>query len=231
MSSVRPRVAFQGEPGAFSEEAAIKLLGNEILLVPRATFADLFKSIEAEVADYAIVPIENSLAGTIQPCRDLLHRSSLVITGEVIIPIAQQLVGISGATFAEIRSVESHPVALAQCEKFFQSQPHLERIEADDTAGSVARVIKSGDRRRAAIAGKRAAALYGGQILMENIQDDNENYTRFLLLSSTEFIHKAARMALNSLQAENREGGSSRLFSVAANIQSSDKKKEKDHDC
>jgi len=226
VSDLRPRVAFQGQPGAFSEEAATKLLGNEIELVPRATFVDLFRSIETEVADYAIVPIENSLAGTIQPCRDLLYRSSLVITGEVIIPISQQLIGVPGASFAAIETVESHPVALAQCEQFFRSHPHLKRIEADDTAGSVARVVESRDISRAAIAGKRAAALYGAEILRENVQDDTENYTRFLLLCSTEVIRKAARVALDSLQLQDKEVESPRSFSVAANIQSQDKKKE-----
>jgi prephenate dehydratase len=228
VSSVRfrPRVAFQGQPGAFSEDAAIKLLGEDIELVPRATFGDLFQSIDDKVADYAIAPIENSLAGTIQPCRDLLYRSSLVITGEVIIPIAQQLIAAPGASFDNIESVESHPVALAQCEHFFAAYPQLRRVEADDTAGSVARVLESGDLRRAAVAGKRAAELYGGQILKENIQDDRNNYTRFLLLSSAEFIRQAGRLVLDQVDVERKGPEALRSFFVAANSANESRKKE-----
>jgi len=219
-------VAFQGQPGAFSEDAAIKLLGDDIELVPRATFGDLFQSIDDKVADYAVAPIENSLAGTIQPCRDLLYRSSLVITGEVIIPIAQQLIAVPGASFDNIESVESHPVALAQCEHFFAAHPQLRRVEADDTAGSVARVLESGDLRRAAVAGKRAAELYGGQILKENIQDDRNNYTRFLLLSSAEFIRQAGRLVLDQVDVERKGPEALRSFFVATNNANEGGKKE-----
>src|SRR5260370_27836936 len=111
-SAYRPRVAFQGEHGALSEEAAIKLLGPEIELVPRPTFAALFRSLDEGVADYALAPIENSLIGIIRPSCDLLDKSSLVKTAEVIIPLTQHLIGCPGATFAEIEEAHSHPPAL-----------------------------------------------------------------------------------------------------------------------
>ncbi len=179
----RPRVAFQGERGAFSEDAAIKLLGPEIQLVARPTFAALFGSLAEGLADYALAPVENSLVGAIQPAVDLLEASSLVIAGEVVIEIRQQLIGCPGAVFEDIEAVESHPAALGQCKRFFAEHPRIVRIETDDTAGSVARIIERGDRRRAAIAGRRAAKIYGGCVIKENLEDDPENYTRFLLLA------------------------------------------------
>src|SRR5712691_7968015 len=147
----KTRVAFQGERGAFSEEAAVKLLGEEIQLVPRPTFESLFAAIDERVADYVLAPVENSLAGSVHRSYDLLLESSLHIMGEVIIPIGHHLIGCSGASFDAIRIVESHPVALAQCEHFFAAHPTLRRIATEDTAGSVARVVTQGDRTRAAI--------------------------------------------------------------------------------
>lgn len=177
------RVAFQGERGAFSEEAAIRLLGEEIELVPRPTFDALFSSVREGVADYALAPIENTLAGSVVMSIDLLPDSKLEIIGEVIQPIAHYLIACPEATFEQIRSVESHPVALAQCERFLRANPQMTRRATLDTAGSVREVIRAGDPSRAAIAGQRAAKIYGGSILREHIEDHHENYTRFLLLS------------------------------------------------
>ena len=182
-SSPPPRVAFQGEHGAFSEDAALKLLGPGIQLVPRRTFEALFTSLDEGLAEYVLVPIENTLIGAICPTVDLLNKSSMGIVGEVAIPIRQLLIGCPGAVFEEILAVESHPAALAQCKRFFAAHTHIRGIETEDTAGSVARIVQVGDRTRAAIAGRRAAEVYGGSILRENLEDRPENYTRFLLLS------------------------------------------------
>jgi prephenate dehydratase len=179
------RVAFQGERGAFSEEAAVKLLGEEITLVPRPTFEAAFNAISDGAADYILAPIENSLAGSVHRSFDLLVDSPLNILAEVIIPIAHNLIAVPGAKFDEITVVESHPVALAQCEQFFSAHPRLKRIATEDTAGSVRDVVASGDRSRGAIAGRRAAGIYGGAILREHLEDNCENYTRFLLLSES----------------------------------------------
>jgi len=189
---VRPRIAFQGERGAFSEEAAVKLLGEHIQLVPRPTFESLFAAIDEKAADYLLAPVENSLAGSVHRSYDLLLESSLHISGEVVIPIRHFLIGCSGSSFDAIKTVESHPVALAQCERFFAAHPEFQRIATEDTAGSVARVVKQGDRTRAAIAGLRAAKLYGGVVLREHLEDHPENYTRFVLLTSTTSISPGA---------------------------------------
>ena len=176
-------VAFQGERGAFSEEAALTLLGGSIELVPRTTFEALFTSIDESLADVILAPFENSLMGSVHRSYDLLLGTSLVITAEVIIPISHNLIGIPGASFEEITTVKSHPVALAQCERFFAEHPKLKRMAAEDTAGSVAEVIRQGERTCAAIAGRRAAEVYRGVILRKHLEDHPENYTRFALLS------------------------------------------------
>jgi len=186
-SVYKPRVAFQGEHGAFSEDAAIKLFGpqvrNSIDLEPCPTFEALFKSIDAGHAEYILVPVENSLIGSIQPAVTLFEKSSLAVVGEVAIPIRHHLIGCPGSVFAEIEAVESHPAALAQCKKFLAAQPQIKVIETDDTAGSVAQVIKRGNPKHAAIAGRRTAELYGGSIIRSNLEDHPDNQTRFLLLA------------------------------------------------
>ncbi|MEP6719419.1 MAG: prephenate dehydratase [bacterium] len=176
------RVAFQGERGAFSEEAAIELLGERCNRVPRPTFADLFTAIDEGSADYILAPLENTLMGSVHSCYDLLLESSLGIVAEIIWPISHFLIGCRGASLETIETVESHPVALAQCERFFAAHPHLNRVATDDTAGSVRRVVESGDTTKAALAGSRAASVYGGTILREHLEDHGENYTRFVLL-------------------------------------------------
>jgi prephenate dehydratase len=176
------RVAFQGEPGAFSEAAALQLLGDWITTVPCPTFDAGFRAVPEGAADALLAPVENSLAGSVVRVYDLLLESDLGIVAETILPIEHQLIGCPGATLEGIRSVASHPMALAQCEKFFLAHPHLKRIPTEDTAGSVREVISRGDKSAAGIAARRAAEHYRGVILAENIQDNAENFTRFVLL-------------------------------------------------
>jgi prephenate dehydratase len=179
------RVAFQGERGAFSEEAAVKLLGESIELIPRPTFNALFSSLREGVADYLLAPVENSIAGAVRPSIELLRESQLEVVDEVTIPVGQNLIACPGVKFEDIQEVQSHPMALAQCSLFFKQHPQLRQIESDDTAGSVAEILHRGDSHRAAIGSKRAAEIYGGVIIRENIQDTTDNFTRFLLLSKT----------------------------------------------
>ena len=181
----RPRVAFQGEAGAFSEAAAVQLLGEVIETVPCTTFEATFRAISAGMADALLVPVENSLAGSVVRVYDLLLESELGIIAETILPIELNLIACPGSSLAEIHSVASHPMALAQCERFFANHPSLKRVPAEDTAGSVREVLNRGDKTCAAIAGPRAATHYGGVILKERIQDNSENFTRFVLLVQT----------------------------------------------
>ncbi len=176
------RVAFQGEPGAFSEAAAIQLLGDAIRTVPRATFEAAFSAIGEGAADALLAPVENSLAGSVVRVFDLLMESRLSIVAETVLPIEMQLIAAPGASLSDIRSVASHPMALAQCERFFAAHPQWKRVPTEDTAGSVREVLSRGDKSCAAIAGRRAAEHYRGVILAERIQDNAENFTRFVLL-------------------------------------------------
>lgn len=182
-SQAKLRVAFQGERGAFSEEAAVKLLGDQIETVPRPTFEAMFAAIAEGAADLVLAPVENSLAGSVYRCYDLLLESKLNIIAEVILPISHNLIGPPGAMIDEIRFVQSHPVALAQCTRFFETHPQITRVAAEDTGGSVREVVRADDPTRAAIASRRAAEIYGGCILQTHLEDHRENYTRFVLLS------------------------------------------------
>lgn len=199
------RVGFQGEPGAFSESAAVQLLGEEIQTVPRATFDATFAAIVEGAADALLVPVENTLAGSVLRVYDLLLESPLEMCGETILAIEHQLMGMPGARREDLRAVASHPMALAQCERFFAANPQVKRVPAEDTAGSVREMMERGDKRYGAIAGRRAAAHYGAVILQENIQDNAENFTRFVLLLPPE---KASRF----------RGPHSRKISVAMRL-------------
>jgi prephenate dehydratase len=195
------RVAFQGERGAFSEAAAVQLLGEAIQTVPRPTFDATFGAIAEGAADALLLPVENTLAGSVVRVYDLLLQSKVEICGETILPIAHVLFGIPGAHMSDIRSVASHPMALAQCEHFFEKHPSLKRVPAEDTAGSVREMIERGDKSCAAIAGLRAAKHYGAAVLQENIQDNKDNFTRFVLLLPPEEVQcyrssKARKMSL-----------------------------------
>jgi prephenate dehydratase len=204
------RVGFQGEPGAFSEAAAMQLLGDSITTVPRRTFGSAFQAIVEGAVDAILVPVENSLAGSIVRVYDLLVESDLTIAQETILPIEHHLIGCTGATIDDIRAVSSHPMALAQCEHFFAAHPHLERIAAEDTAGSVREVLERGDKSHAAIAARRAADYYHGTILQEGIQDDAENYTRFVLLvpaeNAKQFVFADARKMSLALRLAHKPG-------------------------
>jgi len=204
------RVAFQGEPGAFSEAAAIQLLGDAITTVPRATFDAAFRAIDERAADALLAPVENTLAGSVVRVYDLLLQSRLTIVAETILPIEHHLIACPGATLQDIRSVASHPMALAQCEHFFSSHPGLKRVPAEDTAGSVREVLSRGDKSCAAIAGRRAAVYYHGVILAENLQDNAENFTRFVLLlpekDATSWVSPEARKTSLAMRLAHRPG-------------------------
>jgi prephenate dehydratase len=210
------RISFQGERGAFSEEAAVKLLGEDIQLVPRPTFEVLYSSMQDGLADFILAPIENSLAGSVHRSYDLLIASGLHIQAEVVIPIVHNLIGVPGATFERVTQVSSHPVALAQCERFFASHPGIKKVTADDTAGSVREVIRAGDPSKAAIASRRAAAVYGGLILREHLEDHPENYTRFLLLTTSGEISDDADKLSLVLYLAHKPGSLCRVLNAFA---------------
>lgn len=176
-------VAIQGEQGSFSHQAALELLGDGIRLLPRPSFEALFEAIGSGAAARAVVPIENSLHGSIHENYDRLKASALHIVAETQLRISHCLIARPGSSLATIRRVASHAVALSQCRRFFHERPNLEAVVAYDTAGSVKDLLRDGPATQGAIASKLAAQLYGGQVLLEGIEDDPQNYTRFLVLA------------------------------------------------
>jgi prephenate dehydratase len=185
MTSDHPlRVVIQGEKGAFSHQAALQAMGPDIEVLPRPAFEDLFTAVMEGRADRALVPIENSLAGSIHENYDRLRARPLHIVAETQLRIRHCLIGRPGSSLASIRRVASHPVALAQCRDFFAKHPQIEPVPAYDTAGSVMDLMRAdGAATQAAIASRLAAELYGGKILLEDLEDDPQNYTRFLILA------------------------------------------------
>ena len=177
------RVAFQGEPGAYSEQAVFNYFGDMETL-PCESFDAVFDAVVSEAADAGLIPIENSLAGSIHQNYDLLLRHDLHITGEYPLRVQHCLITLPGVTKAEVKKVISHPQALGQCAAYLRGLG-LKTESAYDTAGSVKMLKESGARDTAAIASRRAAEIYGMQILEEGIEDNAENYTRFLAISKT----------------------------------------------
>lgn len=176
-------VAFQGERGAFSENAARKLLGGSIDVLPCRSFDDVFAAVRSGAALCAVIPIENTLAGSVLRNYELLGDAGLEIAGEVLLRIRLSVMAPPGTPLADVRRVLSHPVALAQCQRFLAAHPDIEAVATYDTAGGVKIVMESGRNDEAAIAGAPAAELYGAAILAENVEDHAENYTRFLLVA------------------------------------------------
>lgn len=177
------RIAFQGERGSFAEEAAEEFFAGENKICACPTLADLRRQIETKSADYAVLPIENSLIGKVEINHQFLQEQNWRSVGELFLPISLNLIGLADADLEEIKTVESHPAALAQCRAFFEANRHLMKIETDNTAASVNRVVKNADKTRAAVGSRRAAEIFGAKILQSEIQDKRENYTRFLLLT------------------------------------------------
>ena len=177
------RIAFQGEPGAYSEEALF-LIRPDAVSVPCREFRDVATSVlSSGSADFGLLPIENSLVGSIATNFDLIAESGLSIVGEVVSPVHHCLLAVPGAKQASLRRVLSHPVALAQCEHFLSGLANVEVVAFYDTAGAAAEVARRKDLTVGAVAGALAARRYGLEILVERIEDEPHNQTRFLLVA------------------------------------------------
>ena len=193
--SSKHRVAFQGEPGAFSHAAALKLLGNKgVVLLPCATFRDVFEALKRGAAGCAVIPIENTLHGSVHENYDHLLAYGFRISGETSIRISHQLIAMPGTTWRKLQRVMSHPVALNQCKAFFHRNPRLEAVPFYDTAGSVKALRDNQLGDTGAIASEVAAQLYGGVILRRDIEDNSANFTRFFLLTKqTAPLHSSGK--------------------------------------
>jgi prephenate dehydratase len=211
-----PLVAFQGERGSFSEEAAYKLLGRRIRVLPCETFTATFESVTRGRANYCLVPIENTLAGSVYENFDLLLANNLHIIEEVNLRIVHNLIVLPGTTRKDVRQVYSHPVALAQCGRFFAKNPQVERITFYDTAGSVKMLAERRPPGAAAIASRIAAEVYKARILTTHLEDHRENYTRFFLLSKTARVSRQANKTSIVFSTRNLPGALYKCLSVFA---------------
>ena len=216
-------VAFQGEHGAFSEDAARQLLGSAIRTLPCRTFEEMFDAVSSGQADCTVVPIENSLAGSVHKNYDLLVEHDLTIIAETNVKIVHNLIAAPGVSLADVRRVYSHPVALAQCERFIRANPQMQVEAAYDTAGSVKMVIERKRGDEAAIAGAAAAAVYRGRIIAPGVEDNPKNYTRFLLLTKPDRVSHIGKPVTGSspktsivFRVANRPGALFRALAVFA---------------
>ncbi|MDR6333334.1 prephenate dehydratase [Xanthobacter flavus] len=175
------RITFQGEPGANSHIACREVF-PDFEAVPCPTFEDAFAAVENGAAAYAMIPIENSVAGRVADIHHLMPQSSLSIVGEYFLPLSHQLMAVKGASLSTLKTVQSHVMALGQCRKAIRTLS-LTPIIGADTAGSAREIAEANDVTRAAIASRLAADIYGLEILAENIEDEAHNTTRFIILT------------------------------------------------
>src|SRR4051812_15589676 len=185
MSRTR-RVGFQGELGAYSEEAVRQAVGPSADPIPFRENADVTSAIASGDVELGVLPIENTLVGSVMPTYDaILGTPSVYVVGETLLPIHHCVLAPRGATLGELRTVESHPVALGQCSRFLAEHAGIQARAAYDTAGAARDVAEAGDRTRGAIASRIAAQRYGLDVLAADVEDRDDNTTRFLVLART----------------------------------------------
>jgi prephenate dehydratase len=209
MKKRSPKIAFQGEPGAFSQQAIRQLLGDAVEPLPCQRFDEVFQALDQGRAEGAVIPIENTLHGSVHENYDHLLNFDFSITAETNVRIVHNLIAPPGVPFSRIRRVFSHPVALNQCLRFFARHPRIERVPYYDTAGSVKMVMAERLSDAGAIASALAGDIYGGRILRRSIEDDRRNYTRFFLLEKT-----GARKKLKLATPSSREYKTSLVFTT-----------------
>lgn len=208
------KVAFQGEPGAYSEQAARNYFGD-VETLPCESFDAVFDAVNAKSCDAGLIPIENSLAGSIHQNYDLLLRNQLHIVGEYLLRVRHCLIAMPAVKMADIKKAISHPQALGQCAAYLRK--HGIKVEpVYDTAGSLKMLKESGARDTAAIASRRAAELYGMQILEEGIEDNAENYTRFLAIRSEAVVTESESKTSIVFTLKNQPGSLFKAMSVFA---------------
>jgi prephenate dehydratase len=209
------KVAIQGEAGSFSHEAARWMVAG-CTIVPCARSVEVFDRLERGSVRAAVIPIENSLAGSVGEHLDLLLARKVFIQQEFRLRIVHNLIAAPGVQRREVRRVYSHPVALEQCREFFRRNRKMEPVPFYDTAGSVKHVIESGMRDAAAIAGRHAAHMYRGRILAANIEDDKQNFTRFFLIQKARCIVPGANKTSIAFIVRNVPGALYRALGVFA---------------
>ncbi len=209
------QVAFQGERGAYSEAAALEYFGDSIEPLPCPSFDEVFEKVEGGAVERGIVPVENSLGGSIHRNYDLFMRHQLHLIGEKIYRVQHCLITMPGAQLSDITLILSHPQALAQCEHYI-TRLGIQREVVYDTAGAVKMLKESERRDHAAIASRRAAEVYAMQILEEGIEDDEANYTRFVVLGREPIIPQRPAKTSIVFTLKNQPGALFKALSVFA---------------
>lgn len=217
MSQQKPRVAIQGIRASFHEEAAFKYFGEDITTIECNSFKQTFDALKAREADYVVMAIENSIAGSILPNYSLMLSYNFPVVGEVYLPIQLHLLALPGVKFEDVKNVTSHPIAIRQCVDFFDEYPHLNIVESSDTAACAKRIRDEQLTDTVAIANTLAAKLYGLQVLERRIESNKKNFTRFLILTHHENAkQQKANKASLCFQVSNEVGSLAKVLNIFA---------------
>ena len=217
MKTEKPRVAIQGIRASFHEEAALKYFGENIETIECNSFKQTFEALKNKNADYVVMAIENSIAGSILPNYSLLLNYAYPVVGEIYLPIQLHLMALPGVKFEDVKYVTSHPIAIRQCVDFFDEYPHLNIIESNDTAACAKRIRDEQLTDTVAIANTLAARLYGLDVLERRIESNKKNFTRFLILTHHENVEKKpANKASLCFQVGNTVGALAKVLNVFA---------------
>jgi len=209
------KIAIQGEAGSFSHEAARRMVPG-CIIVPCPHSVEVFDRVGRGSVAAAVIPIENSLAGSVAEHFDLLLEREVFIQREFRLRIVHNVIAAPGVKLQDLHRIYSHPVALAQCRDFFRKHPRIEATPFYDTAGSVKHVIESGLMHAAGMAGRQAARVYGGRILAAGIEDDKRNFTRFFLIRKKRRVLPGARKTSIAFSLKNVPGALFTALSVFA---------------
>jgi len=219
MKKEKTRVAIQGIRASFHEEAALKYFGENIQTIECNSFKQTFDALENNQADYVVMAIENSIAGSILPNYSLLLNYNFPVIGEIYLPIQLHLMALPGVSFEQIKYVTSHPIAIRQCIDFFDEYPHLKIVESNDTAACAKRIADEKLTDTVAIANNLAAKLYGLDIIERRIESNKKNFTRFLILTTHDNVVKApANKASLCFQVSNQVGALAKVLNIFANL-------------
>lgn len=219
MKKDKPRVAIQGIRASFHEQAAFEYFGENIETVECDSFKQTFVALENKEADYIVMAIENSIAGSILPNYSLLLSYNFPVVGEVYLPIQLHLMALPGVTFDQIKYVTSHPMAIRQCNDFFDEYPHLKIVESSDTAACAKRIRDEQLTDTVAVANILAARLYGLDIIERRIESNKKNYTRFLILTTHDNVTKQTpNKASLCFQVSNQVGALAKVLNIFADL-------------
>ena len=200
------RVVYQGVEGAYAHEATLQYFGKDANAFHVPTWRDCMEAIKEGVADYAVLPIENSSAGEVNDIYDLLEEYDNYIVGEQILKINHAVLGLPGTKLSDIKTVYSHPQALAQCKKYLESHSDWKTVKTENTAGAAKKIHEELDRTQAAIASRAAGELYGLSVMAENICYNEENVTRFIIVSAHPVYEKSAAKISVSFELPHESG-------------------------